>query len=187
MTFAEIILLAVGLSIDAMAVSLCAGALGFASRIRPALRIAFHFGFFQALMPVLGWLAGSTVVRWIGVFDHWLAFLLLVFVAVRMFRSGLSCEPPNPSRDPTRGLNLVMLSLATSIDALAVGLSLAFLSVPILVPSLTIGLVTFLLSFAVARLGRSLSLRFGARMEILGALVLTAIGLRILLSHIFPL
>jgi putative Mn2+ efflux pump MntP len=185
MTLVEIIFLAVGLSMDAMAVTLCAAASGFAARMRPALRIAFHFGFFQGLMPVLGWLAGSTIVRWVGAFDHWLAFLLLAFVAVRMFRSGLRCEPPDPSRDPTRGFNLVLLSLATSIDALAVGFSLALLSTPVLVPSLIIGVVTFLLSLAVARLGRSLSLRFGARMEILGALVLIAIGLRILLTHVF--
>jgi putative Mn2+ efflux pump MntP len=187
MTLIEIIFLAVGLSMDAMAVSLCAGASGFTYRLRPALRIAFHFGLFQALMPVLGWLAGGTVVHWVEAFDHWLAFLLLAFVAARMLRSGLSCAPPDPSRDPTRGLNLVMLSLATSIDALAVGFSLALLSTPILVPSLIIGLVTFMLSFAVARLGRRLSLRFGSRMEILGALFLIAIGLHILFSHIFSL
>ncbi len=185
MTFFEILILAVGLSMDAMVVSLCAGAAGFASAPRPAFRIAFHFGFFQAAMPILGWLAGNTIAPLVAGFDHWLAFLLLAFVAVRMFRSGLGSDAPDPSCDPTRGVTLVMLAVATSIDAMAVGFSLALLSTPILLPCLTIGWVTFLLSFAATRLGGRLSLRFGRRMEILGGLVLLLIGFRILLSHIF--
>ena len=185
MTIFEILSLAVGLSMDAMAVSLCAGAAGFASPPRPAIRIAFHFGFFQAIMPVLGWLAGNTIAPWVAGFDHWLAFLLLAFVAVRMVRSGLSSDAPDPACDPTRGSTLIMLSIATSIDAMAVGFSLALLSTPILVPSVVIGVVTFLLSFAATRLGGRLNLRFGKRMEVLGGLVLVIIGLRILLSHLF--
>jgi putative Mn2+ efflux pump MntP len=185
MSFFEILFLAVGLSMDAMAVSLCAGAAGFAVPPRPALRIAFHFGLFQALMPLAGWLAGATIAPWVSGFDHWLAFLLLAFVAARMFRSSRTGEAPDSSRDPTRGSNLILLSVATSIDALAVGFSLAMLATPILLPALVIGTTTFLLSFAAARLGGRLSLRFGSRMEILGGLVLLLIGLRILLAHIF--
>ncbi len=184
MTLFEILSIAVGLSMDAVAVSLCAGASGFATRLRPALRIAFHFGFFQAVMPLLGWLAGSTVAPLIAGFDHWLAFLLLAFVAVRMFRSGLSDEAPDPSCDPTRGTTLIMLSVATSIDAMAVGFSLALLAAPILLPCLVIGLVTLGLSLAATRLGGRLSLRFGKRMELAGGVVLLIIGLRILLSHL---
>jgi len=185
MSILEILSLAVGLAMDAMAVSLCAGASGFASRSRPALRIAFHFGLFQAVMPLLGWLAGATVEPLVAGFDHWLAFLLLAFVAVRMFRSGLGSDEPEPSCDPTRGRTLVMLSIATSIDAMAVGFSLALLSTPILLPCLVIGIITLFLSFVAARLGGRLSLRFGKRMEILGGLVLLLIGMRILLSHLF--
>ena len=185
MSLIEILLLAVGLSMDAMAVSLCAGAAGFAPTLRPALRIAFHFGFFQGAMPVLGWLAGSTIAPLVEQFDHWLAFLLLAFVAVRMFRSGTVDDPPDPSCDPTRGSTLVLLSIATSIDALAVGFSLALLSTPILIPCLAIGLVTFLLSYAAARLGGRINLRFGKRIEILGGVVLLCIGLRILIEHLF--
>lgn len=184
MSILEILSLAVGLSMDSVAVSLCAGAAGFATPPRPALRIAFHFGFFQGAMPLLGWLAGSTIAPYVEQFDHWLAFLLLAFVAVRMFRSGSGDDAPDPSRDPTRGATLVMLSVATSIDALAVGFSLALLATPILLPCLAIGLVTFLLSFLAARLGGRLSLRFGRRMEILGGLVLLFIGLRILAEHL---
>ncbi len=184
MSLIEIFSIAIGLSMDAVAVALCAGASGFTTRLRPAFRIAFHFGFFQAVMPLLGWLAGSTVAPLIAGFDHWLAFLLLAFVAVRMFRSGLSGEAPDPSCDPTRGTTLIMLSLATSIDAMAVGFSLALLAAPILLPCLVIGLVTLCLSFAATRLGGRLSLRFGKRMELAGGAVLLLIGLRILISHL---
>jgi putative Mn2+ efflux pump MntP len=151
------------------------------------LRIAFHFGFFQAAMPLIGWLAGATIAPLVSGFDHWLAFLLLAFVAARMFRSGFGSGEPDPSCDPTRGSTLVMLSIATSIDAMAVGFSLALLSTPILLPCLAIGIITFLLSYIAARLGGRLSLRFGKGMEILGGLVLLLIGLRILLSHLFSL
>ena len=184
MSLIEILSIAVGLAMDAVAVSLCAGASGFASSPRPALRIAFHFGLFQGVMPLLGWLAGSTIAPHIAGFDHWLAFLLLAFVAFRMFRSGLSKEAPDPSCDPTRGSTLILLSVATSIDAMAIGFSLAMLAAPILVPCLVIGLVTFALSFAATRLGGRLSLRFGKRMELAGGLVLLIIGGRILVSHL---
>jgi putative Mn2+ efflux pump MntP len=185
MSIIEILSIAVGLSMDAVAVSLCAGASGFTSRWRPALRIAFHFGFFQAAMPLLGWLAGTTIAPLMEGFDHWLAFLLLAFVAARMFRSGLSAEAPDPSCDPTRGSTLIMLSLATSIDALAVGFSIALLGAPILGPCLAIGIITLCLSFLAARLGGRLNQRFGKRMELVGGAVLLLIGLRILLSHLF--
>jgi putative Mn2+ efflux pump MntP len=157
---------------------------GFAIRPQPALRIAFHFGFFQGAIPALGWLTGSTVAPLVQHFDHWLAFGLLTFVAVRMFRSGLSPDAPYPSCDPTRGATLIMLSVATSIDAMAVGFSLAVLLIPILIPCLGIGMVTLCLSFIATRLGGRLSLGFGKRMEILGGLVLLCIGLRILAEHL---
>ncbi|MBN1440806.1 MAG: manganese efflux pump [Anaerolineales bacterium] len=184
MSLIEILSIAVGLSMDAVAVSLCAGAGGFASRPRPALRIAFHFGLFQGIMPLLGWLAGVTIEPLVGSVDHWLAFLLLAFVAGRMIRSGLKGDSPDSPCDPTRGSTLVMLSIATSIDAMAVGFSLAMVSAPILLPALAIGLVTFVLSLLAARLGHRLGQRFGSRMEIFGGMILLLIGLRILLSHL---
>jgi putative Mn2+ efflux pump MntP len=184
MSLIEIFSIAVGLSMDSVAVSLCAGASGYTGHLRPAFRIAFHFGFFQGAMPLLGWLAGSTIAPFISGFDHWLAFLLLAFVAVRMFRSGLSDEAPDPSCDPSRGPTLIMLSIATSIDAMAIGFSLALLAAPILLPCLIIGIVTFCLSLAATQLGGRLSLRFGKRMELAGGVVLLVIGLRILLTHL---
>jgi putative Mn2+ efflux pump MntP len=186
MTFFELLLIAVGLSMDAMAVSLCAGAAGYTATPRPALRISFHFGFFQAAMPILGWLAGSAVATRVAGIDHWLAFFLLAFVAFRMVRSGLRSDALDPACDPTRGSNLLLLSVATSIDAMAVGFSMALLSTPILLPALGIGLVTFLLSYLATHMGRQLSVRFGKRMEVVGGLVLGLIGLRILLGHLLP-
>ncbi len=185
MTFFEVLLLAVGLSMDAMVVSLCAGAGGYTSSLRSALRISFAFGFFQAIMPVLGWFAGSAVSAWSAGIDHWLAFGLLVFVGVRMIRSGLQNAESDPSCDPTRGSTLIILSIATSIDALAVGFSIALLSASILLPALLIGVVTFSLSFLATHMGRRFSLRFGKRMEIAGGVVLGLIGLRILVAHLF--
>lgn len=185
MTFFEVLLIAVGLSMDAMVVSLCAGAGGYTASHRPALRISFAFGFFQALMPVLGWVAGSAISGWVGGIDHWLAFGLLAVVAFRMVRSGLRPDGIESACDPTQGRELFVLSIATSIDALAVGFSIALLGAPILFPALLIGAVTFLLSYLATHAGRRLNLRFGKRMEIVGGLVLGLIGLRILLAHLF--
>jgi putative Mn2+ efflux pump MntP len=185
MTFFEVLLIAVGLSMDAMVVSLCAGAGGYTASHRPALRISFAFGFFQAAMPVLGWFAGNAISSWLAGIDHWLAFGLLAFVSVRMIRSGLRPEGVDPACDPTQGSELLVLSVATSIDALAVGFSIALLSAPILLPALLIGTVTFLLSFLAAHMGRRLNVRFGQRMEIVGGLVLGLIGVRILVAHLF--
>jgi putative Mn2+ efflux pump MntP len=184
MNLFDILFLSLGLSMDAMAVSLCAGAAGFTASLRSSFRIAFHFGLFQAVMPVIGWFAGRTVASIVASFDHWLAFLLLSIVAIRMIRSGLGMRQTVSSCDPTRGSELVMLSLATSIDALAVGFSLALLGVPILSPALLIGLTTFTLSAVAAQLGRRIGLVMGKRMEIVGGGVLFLIGLRIVITHL---
>jgi putative Mn2+ efflux pump MntP len=186
MGLAEILLIAVGLAMDAFAVSLGVGTTRFADSARPRFRLAWHFGLFQALMPTLGWLVGTTVVRYIAPFDHWIAFILLAFVGVRMIRSGLSKEAVSHLTDPSRGGTLVMLSVATSIDAFAVGLSLAVLHVPIAYPALVIGVVTGSLSLVGLLLGNRLGKTFGKRMEIVGGVILIAIGIQIVVSHIFP-
>lgn len=183
MTIYEIFAIAVGLALDAMAVSIGAAACGYACDARATFRLAFHFGLFQAFMPVIGWLAGAQVVGWVASVDHWLAFGLLAFVGIRMIRAGLHPDGA-PCSDPTRGLTLVMLALATSIDALAVGFGLALVDVAILIPSIVIGLVTVGLCVFGIRIGTLVSRRFGPRMEILGGIILIAIGARILLSHL---
>ena len=176
--------LAVALAMDAFAVAL-GTSLALPTVTRGHLfRLGFHFGLFQALMPVLGWLAGLTVQRWIVDFDHWVAFGLLAFVGGRMLWGAFHPEETTLRGDPTRGWSLVMLSIATSIDALAVGLSLAMLDVSIWFPSLLIGAVAALLTLAGMQLGKRLAGHWGRRVEIAGGVVLIAIGVRILIEHL---
>lgn len=186
MSFPEILLLAMGLALDAFAVSLGVGTAHLATSFRPIFRLSFHFGLFQFGMPVLGWFSGSRVTHLISAWDHWLALGLLSVVGGRMVRSGLSREQESFHGDPSRGLSLVMLSLATSIDAFAVGLSLAMIGVHILYPSVVIGLVTAGLSLLGLKIGDRLGQRFGKRMEVVGGLILIGIGLRILWEHLSP-
>ena len=178
------LLLAVGLAMDAFAVSLGIGTTGRACTPRARFRLAFHFGLFQFLMPVLGWLGGTAVARWIGAFDHWVAFALLAFVGVRMIRSALAGTEECKPEDPSRGRTLIMLAVATSMDALAVGLSLAMLGVAVLAPALVIGLVTGGLALAALLAGEKLGMAIGRWAEVLGGLVLLGIGMRVLVTHL---
>ncbi len=184
MSFVEILLIAVGLAMDAFAVSLGIGTTGHAKGRRPVFRLSFHFGLFQCLMPILGWLIGSRIEFLVGQVDHWIAFGLLAFVGTRMIRSGLDADGESYSSDPSRGRTLVILAVATSIDAMAVGLSLAMLQVEIISPSIVIGIVTGTLSLVGLGIGYKLGETFGKRMEILGGLVLIGIGVRIVVSHL---
>ena len=169
---------------DAFTVSLGIGTSENARDRRSKFRLAFHFGLFQAGMTALGWVGGSTIERYIRQIDHWVAFALLAFVGTRMVISGLNAERVTYHTDPSRGGILVMLSFATSMDALAVGLSMAMIKQPILLPALIIGVVTYGLSMVGLIWGNQLGQRFGKRMEILGGLILISIGLRVLLSHL---
>lgn len=184
MSALEILLLAVGLALDAFAVSLAVGAARLATAPRPIFRLAFHFGLFQFLMPLLGWTSGRTVATYIVAWDHWLAFGLLVFIGGRMIRSGLNEETESFPTDPSRGMLMVVLAVATSIDAFAVGLSLAFLNIGIWTPSAVIGVITSTLSLLGLWLGARLGLRFGKKMEVIGGLVLVGIGAKVLVEHL---
>lgn len=185
MPFWTILLIAVGLAMDCFAVSLGVGTAGTAVGPRPTFRLFFHFGLFQGGMTLLGWLAGKTVVTYIASVDHWVAFGLLAFVGVRMIRGGLRKEGEKPAiPDPSRGMTLVMLSVATSIDALAVGLSLALLEVNVIWAALLIAGVSAILSLVGLQLGNQLGMRFGKSMEVLGGIILIAIGLRVLITHL---
>ena len=184
MSFVEVLIIAVSMAMDATAVCLGVGTTAHATALRPRVRLAFHFGIFQFLMPILGWFAGASIAAYIEAFDHWVTFGLLAFVGVRMIRSGLDPDSDCYPDDPTRGWTLVMLSVATSIDALAVGLSLALLRVSIWYPTTVIGVVTFAMSLIGLRLGNRLGEKFGKRMEIVGGAILILIGLRILLLHL---
>ena len=169
---------------DAFAVSIWAGiALGRLSW-RPVFRISFHFGLFQCLMPILGWLAGLSVREYIEAYDHWVAFGLLGFIGGKMIFESREMKPEKKKGDPTRGWTLVGLSVATSIDALAVGLSMAMLGVSVWLPSVIIGVVAGVMAAAGMHLGRRLGRVFGQRMELVGGLVLVGIGVKILVEHL---
>ena len=184
MDFWLLLALAVSLAMDCFAVSLSIGSSPLPTTARRVFRISFHFGFFQFMMTFLGWLLGSSVVNLISSIDHWIAFLLLGWVGVHMIRSGLSKEEEVQRADPSRGKTLVLLSIATSLDAMGGGLSLALLKVNILFASLWIGLVTLVLSLSGMLLGNRLSRRFGENMEVVGGVVLLIIGLHILITHL---
>ncbi len=177
--------IALALAMDAFAVAVATGITLCPLTRRQVFRMAFHFGLFQALMPVIGWLAGRAVLDVISAFDHWVAFGLLLFVGTRMLIGALRHEDEHPvCQDPTRGWELVVLSVATSIDALAVGLSLAVLGATILVPALVIGLVAALLTAIGMVLGRRIGNLWGRRVEVLGGLILIGIGVSILVRHL---
>lgn len=177
--------IAVGLAMDAFAVAVGIGTSGRADKPRPVFRVSFHMGLFQGLMTFLGWLAGSTIANFISTWDHWIALVLLSFVGTRMVMSGINPKSEVQKNDPSRGGTLMIICIATSIDAMAVGLSMAMLGSEILRPSLVIGIVTLGLSLFGLLAGAKLGERFGKRMEVLGGLILNGIGLRILLTHLF--
>lgn len=176
--------LAVALAMDAFAVALGVGISVSPLTGRHLFRLGFHFGLFQAFMPILGWLAGITIQRWIIAYDHWVAFALLSFVGGKMLYEAFHNDENKDESDPTRGFTLIILSLATSIDALAVGLSLAMLNISIWTPALVIGLVAGILTVVGLLVGRRCGRAWGKRVEIFGGLVLCTIGTRILLQHL---
>jgi putative Mn2+ efflux pump MntP len=179
----EVAVIAVGLAMDAFAVSLAARASGRARGRRAAFRLSFHFGLFQFLMPVLGWFAGYRVEPLVSAVDHWIALAMLAFVGARMIHGGLSEQEP-VCGDPSRGWTLVALSLATSIDALAIGFSLAMLRAPVWVPALVIGVTAAALSLGGIWLGRRAGPLLGRGAAVAGGILLIFIGLKIVLDHV---
>ena len=177
-----ILLIALGLAMDSFSVAIANGLATKTFKITKALKISAFFGFFQAIMPIIGWYAGVYILDLISDFDHWVAFFLLTFIGVRMIYESIRNESDNFVRSHDIKI-LLILSIATSIDALAVGLSLSFLEISVLFPAIVIGVVTFLLSF----LGVFVGGRFGSilknKVEVLGGLILIGIGLKILLEH----
>ncbi len=184
MNFIEVFLIALSMAMDAFAVCLAAGAQKQTLGTRSTFRLAFHFGLFQFLMPVLGWIAGTTIETYISAYDHWVAFGLLAFVGGRMIWSGFHPGHEVRKIDPSRGWTLVLLSIAVSIDALAIGLSLGVIGVTIWAPAAVIGVVTGLVSWLGLQLGTRLGEKFGKRTEIAGGIILVFLGIRILLAHL---
>jgi putative Mn2+ efflux pump MntP len=182
MKLIEIVFIAIGLAMDAFAVSLGVGAQGYANKLRPAVRLSFHFGLFQFLMPLLGWYLGIQIEQYIRAVDSWIAFALLGFVGIRMVIAGWSDQQDEIRNDPTKSYTMVLLSVATSIDAFAIGVTLAMMRVEIWYPSFVIGIITACLSFFALKIGSRLSSAFGKRMEIAGGLIIALIGVKLLIE-----
>ncbi|MCI0472185.1 MAG: manganese efflux pump MntP family protein [Ignavibacteria bacterium] len=183
MILPEILIIALGLSMDAFAVSISAGTSGAVQELRSSVRLSFHLGLFQFLMPVIGWFIGSSVQSYVESVDHWIAFGLLSYIGVKMIIESMK-NVDVPRSNPSKGSNLVILSVATSIDALAVGFSLAIIGVDIWYPGVIIGIITAILSFIGIKIGTRLGKTFGKRMEFIGGIILIAIGIKILIGHL---
>jgi putative Mn2+ efflux pump MntP len=177
------VFIALGLSLDAFAVAVAAGATLGKHRIPKVLRLAFFFGLFQGLMPVLGWLAATCLrqrVPGVEELDHWVAFGLLSFVGGKMIYESRELKSPECEKLSVQ----LLLAVATSIDALIVGVSFAFLKVEIPLPALLSGLITLAMSLLGARLGQKFGHLFESKAEFIGGLALIGIGLKILLEHL---
>ncbi|MFB0502644.1 MAG: manganese efflux pump MntP family protein [Candidatus Bathyarchaeia archaeon] len=178
------LLIAFGLAMDSFAVSITSGLTMKNPRVRNALKIAVFFGSFQAFMPVLGWLAGISILDLISGVDHWIALGLLSLIGCKMIYESSRIEASGKELNPLNGYVLLTLSVATSIDALAIGISLAFLRIPIVTPILIIGIVTFLLSFLGVYAGSRIGHFLERKIETLGGLILIGIGMKILVEHL---
>jgi putative Mn2+ efflux pump MntP len=179
-----VLLFAVGLSMDCFAVALAAGSARLEDRVRTGLIIASFFGGFQVAMLVLGWGAGFYLAGFISGFDHWVAFAILVAIGIRMIYEAVFGDETPRQDYYTRWTVIILLSIATSIDALGAGLGIGLLESDILVPALVIGLTSFAFSLIGVELGSRLARRFGTAMEVFGGVLLIAIGFRILLTSV---
>ena len=179
----SIVLIAAGLAMDATAVSMAYGSVINKDRAAQALRFCFSFGIFQMVMPVVGWFAGTSISGFISGYGHWIAFGLLVFIGGKMFyESGLLEKDKESCSIPFR--TLMGLSIATSIDSLAVGVSFAFLDISIVTPVIVIGAVTFLMSLGGFVAGKSLGCLFEDKMEKAAGIILILIGAKILIERL---
>ena len=180
----ELFLTAVGLSMDACAVSICKGLSVQRLRPRHSLITGLYFGGFQALMPVIGFLLGYRFESGIKSIDHWIGFFLLVIIGINMIREAGDCDCGSEMDDDFGFKTMLVMAIATSIDALAVGVSFAFLAVDIVSAALFIGITTFTLSAAGVYVGHFFGMRFKKGAEISGGVILIGIGLKILLEHL---
>jgi len=191
MVFPTLLIVAVALSVDAFAVAVASGVRLRCVRTAQLVRMAGAFGFFQFAMPVVGWFLGAGMEKFIHKYDHWAAFVLLAIVGGRMLKEawdnrGKSLDTCDAETDPTTGMSLFLLALATSIDALAVGLSIGVLGKPIWFPAAVIGIVCFGITAAGIFLGKTVCALAGSwtnKATVLGGLVLICIGLNILREH----
>lgn len=185
MSSEEIFLIATGLAMDSLAVSIAAGVILPKVGVKDGFKIPFFMGFFQAFMPLIGWLFGRRFHSYIADFDHWVAFAILSFLGGKMIYESLKRDIlDNEPFDPTRLLTLLGLAVATSIDALAVGVSFACLRIEIKMPLIIIGTITFVLSYFGIFFGNRFGKRFDLKIELIGGIILIGIGSKILIEHL---
>src|SRR4030042_5715805 len=184
MDIIQILLIAIGLAMDALAVSITYGITIKQQKINNALKIGLSFGSFQAFMPLIGWLAGLTLRDLISGVDHWIAFGLLSLIGCKMIYESTKMGGEKKETVSLSLWMLLMLSIATSIDALAVGISFAFLNISIVTPIIVIGTVTFMLSFLGVLIGNKAGHFFERKIEVIGGLILIGIGIKILIEHL---
>ncbi len=184
MQFLTIIVIAVALAMDTFAVSIVSGSAYRQLKIRHSLRMALSFGLFQAVMPFLGAMAGLKIKNYIEHYDHWIAFALLVAVGCKMIYESFEIKSAKGSFDPSNIYVLLILSVATSIDAFAVGITLSFLAISLAFAVSIIGIVTFLLSCLGIFIGKKFGHFFESKIEAFGGLILIALGFKILLQHL---
>ncbi|MGL4855095.1 MAG: manganese efflux pump MntP family protein [Lentisphaeria bacterium] len=183
--FLEICFIGFGLAMDSFAVSVTSGVIMKQMHLRHALRIACFFGFFQAMMPIIGWAGGLIFKDAIQNFDHWIAFILLFLLGGKMIYEATNRTEDDEPFNPMSVYVLFTLAIATSIDALAVGITFSLLDTPVWTASGLIGLITFVISLIGTQVGRIFGHVLENKMEIVGGLVLISIGLKILIEHLF--
>lgn len=184
MTFIELIIIALGLSMDAFAVSVSNSMTVKKFRVRDALTFGLFFGAFQAIMPLIGWLFGNLFSRHVTAIDHWIAFVLLSYIGIKMIYDARTSKNSDNEADLSFKV-LLFLAIATSIDALAVGVTFAFMKIDIILSIAIIGIITFIISFAGTYIGHRAGGILGDRAQTFGGVILILIGLKILIEHLF--
>ena len=183
MNFIEIFLIGISLAVDAFAVSICKGLSMKKYEVKKGLIIGIYFGIFQGIMPIIGYLLGTTFENLITSIDHWIAFVLLLTIGANMIREALSkYEETNNDKVDIR--TMIPLAVATSIDALAIGITFAFLKVNILTATIIITITTFILSFIGTKIGNKFGIKYKNKAELIGGLILIIMGIKILLEHL---
>lgn len=179
----EILLISIGLAMDAFAVSVCKGLAMKKMSWKKAIIIGLYFGIFQAVMPVIGYFLGTTFERFITNVDHWVAFILLVGIGINMVKEAFDKESENRN-DNVDVKTMLVLSIATSIDALAIGITFACLKIHIVMPVITIGLITFIISVIGVKIGNRFGDKYEKNAEIMGGVILILLGIKTLLEHL---
>jgi putative Mn2+ efflux pump MntP len=181
----EIILIAIGLSMDAFAVSITLGLSVKKPKLKEILLPGIYFGFFQALMPVIGYLAGINFANKIQTVDHWIAFALLGIIGGKMIKESLSKDKTKVNENSFRFTKMLLLAIATSIDALAVGITFAFFEINIVTAIIIIGLTTFGISISGVKIGNIFGTKYKSKAEFIGGTILVILGVKILIEHLF--